>query len=488
METIHHQKNSHADKSHALKKYFLSSKHKTALRKYISSYNKEFYSSKNSINREDFERVASYLGRHEFIIGKYLSPEFQLLTVKAKNLFPNVRAGKIACIDGRESRVIQDGKAFSRWSVAGGIPTLIYRKGKKHLASGRLRNSLISVAMQKGEVLELMKIHTSRSAPLDHGCAAIKRLIMIENNGKLPANADLVKTGIKLLQERKAVIRELFNLVRKEVALPALKKVTILGVSDTDTLGLTFMGNDEDKPLSTVNLAKLLFPEFRDHMVDLYGKRYETIGIFKENFVDPEQIIPFEEMNYTLASTLLEYKPFIAEVRNYTEHSNLNLLTENQMRCFFYTVARNLANQYLLGFFMNEGHPHHPLSRHEELYGSISYDGIHIGQIDPGVQVLKASPSSESDALEQAEIQYAVLNGNNPEKPHILFVVTALPQTVLHDERALIGYRGTNYNFFNLLINNEKIANLVHKKQLLLVPVLLNESTREIVEIPNQMM
>ncbi len=477
---------SHKQYSYDQKKYILNLKHRSALRKYIRSYNKEFFRSKISITREDFDRVASYLGRQEFITSKYLSPEFQLLTVMAKNLFPNVRAGKIACIDGRESRVIQDGKAFSRWSVPAGIPALIYRDGEKHLASGRLRSSILSVAKQKGEILELMKIHTSRSSPLDHGCAALKRLIMLDNNGKLPANADLVKTGIKLLQERKAVIRESFNLVRQEVGLPVVKKVTILGVSDTDTLGLTFMGNDEERPLSTVDLAVQLFPEFREYLIDKYGKKYGEIGIFSETFVEPEKIIPFEEMNYNIASTLMEYKPFITEVQKYAQNSSLHLLTDNQMRCFHYTAARNLANQYLLGFYRNEGHPHHPLASHGELYGSISYDGIHIGQLDPGHQALKASPSTEHDALEQAEIQYAVLNTNNPQKPHVLFVVTALPETVVNDEKALIGYRGNNYNFLNLFLNNEKIVNLIRKKELLLIPVLLNESTREIIEIPNQ--
>jgi hypothetical protein len=469
------------------KKYELSSKHKSALQQYIHYFNEEFYSSGQSITPDDFDRVASYLGRHEFIISKYLSPEFQFLTAKAKNLFPNVRAGKIACIDGRESRVIQDGQVFSRWSVPAGIPVLIYRNGKKHLASGRLRSSILSVAKQKGEILELMKIHTSHSSPMHHGCAALKRLIMMDNNGQLPENADLVKTGIAFLQERKAVIRELFNSVRKEVSLPTLKKVTLLGVSDTDTLGLTFIGNGEDKPLNTVDLARNLFPEFSIVLADKFGKKYGTIGIFKESFIQPENIIPFEEMNFNISSTLMEYKPFVEELRRYAENSTLKDLTENQMKCYFYTAARNLANQYLLGFYENEGTPNHPLANHGEMYGSISFDGIHVGQLDPGVQALKASPSSEADALEQAEIQYSVLHGNNSEKPHVLFVVTALPETIVGNEKALIGYRGTNFNFLNFLLNNEKIAKLVNEKQLLPVPVLLNESTREIIEIPNQM-
>lgn len=480
--------NGHERKEHRVKKYDLSVPHKTSLQKYIHFYNKEFYRTGKQISYEDSELVASYLGRHEFIIDKYLSPEFQFLTAKAKSLFPNVRAGKIACIDGRESRVIQDGQVFSRWSVPAGIPVLIYRKGKKHLASGRLRSSIISVAMRKGEILELMKIHTSRSSPMNHGCVALKRLIMLHNNGDLPGDADLVKTGITLLEERKAVIRELFNSVRKEVGLPTLKKVTILGVSDTDTLGLTFMGNGEEKPLSTVDLAKQLFPDFSGFLADKYGKKYRTIGLFKESFIQPENIIPFEEMNFNIASTLMEYKPFVEQLQNYAANSTLNLLTENQMKCFSYTAARNLANQYLLGFYLNEGTPDHPLAKHGEMYGSISFDGIHVGQLDPGVQALKASPSSEQDAIEQVEIQYGVLHGNNPGKPHVLFVVTALPATVVHDEKVLIGYRGINYNFLNILLNNEKISSMVFKKQLVLVPVLLNESTREIVEIPNQML
>ncbi|QQS43986.1 hypothetical protein IPM65_00025 [Candidatus Roizmanbacteria bacterium] len=482
----HKNQTKHANDS-SVHRYALNRHHKSALTKYLSSYCKEFFSSKSSLSQENIERVSSYLGRHEFITKKYLSPEFQLFTQLAKNLFPNVRAGKIACIDGRESRVIQDGKVFSRWSISAGIPTLIYRNGKKHLASGRLRAAILSVAKQKGEIFELMKIHTSRSAPLDHGCAALKRLIMQENNGTLPADANLVKTGIKLLQERKAVIRDSFNAVRKELRLPTMKKVTVLGLSDTDTLGLTFMGNDEETPLSTVDIAQRLFPSFGPYIQDLYGKKYSKIGLFKESFVMPESIIPFEDMNYHISSTLMEYKPFIDELQKYIRNSNLNLLTDNQVRAFYYTAARNLANQYLLGFYMNEGHPHHPLATHGEKYGSISFDGIHVGQLDPGHQTLKASPSTEQDALDQAEIQHAVLHANNSEKPHVLFVVTAVPQAVLNDEKAMTGYRGVNYNFLNLILNNTVFSKLVQQKELLPVPVLLNESTREIVEIPNQM-
>jgi len=170
------------------------------------------------------------------------------------------------------------------------------------------------------------------------------------------------------------------------------------------------------------------------------------------------------------------------------QNSSLNLLTENQVKCFYYTAARNLANQYLLGFYKNNGHPHHPLATHGELFGSISYDGIHMGQLDPGHQALKASPSTEQDALEQAEIQFAVLNTNNPQKLHVLFVVTAVPESVVDDEKALIGYRGNNYNFLNLLLTDKKVIEWIRKKELLLIPVLLNEATREIVEIPNQML
>ncbi|HRN70288.1 MAG TPA: hypothetical protein PLS49_03810 [Candidatus Woesebacteria bacterium] len=474
--------------SQHLKKYVLSKKHHLSLRKYIRSYNQDVPSKKQSITKEEVERVESYLARHEFVISKYESPKFNFLTEKAKSLFPGVRGAKIACIDGRESRGIQDGKAFSRWTVAGGIPTLLQRHGKKHLACGRLRSSILSIAESGDELLEFMKMHSSSSAPLEHGCAAIKRIITKKNDGTLPPHPDLVKTGLELLKKIEVVINELFALGRKEFDLPILKKVTVLGVADTDTLGLIFMGNDEKQILSTSEMAKSLFPAFQQKLTEEKGNIYGEIGLFGSNFTNPELIETFEEMNCNIAETLIDYKPFITQVEQYIKNSNLVKLTEKQIRCFFYMVARNLANQYLLGFYRTQGHPNHALSAHEELYGSVSLDGIHIGQIDPGVQVLKSSPATMESSVEEVIIQHAVLHANNPEKPHVIFVTTAVPSINAKESKDLLVYRSTNYTFLSYLLNQPQLLELAHKKHILFVPVLLNESTREIIEIPNQML
>ena len=474
--------------SHRLKKYVLASNHVSSLKKYIRSYNQDVPSYKQSIIKDEVERVASYLGRHEFVISRYESPTFNFLTEKAKSLFPGVRGAKIACIDGRESRGLQDGKAFSRWTVPAGVPTLLKRHGELHLASGRLRSSILSIAESGDELLELMKIHSSHSSPLDHGCAALKRILMNNHAGKLPAKPDLIKTGLVLLKEREQVITTLFTKGRKEFMLQPLKKVAVLGVADTDTLGLTFMGNDEESPLSTSELAKSLFGELQPLLRDKRGKLYGEIGLFSENFTDPVFIESFEEMNFYIAETLIEYKPFQDAIEAYIKNSNLHNLTEKQVRCFYYMVARNLANQYLLGFYRHEGHPTHYLARHKELYGSISLDGIHIGQIDPGVQALKASPATMEDAVEQVLIQYSVMHANNPEKPHVIFVTTAVPSMHAYDHKNLLGYRSTNYTFLCYLLNDPQLLELAFKKHLLFVPILLNESTREIIEIPNQML
>ncbi len=474
--------------SHRLKTHVLSKQHQASLRKYIRSYNQDVPSYKQSITKEEVERVASYLARHEFVISRYESPKFNFLTEKAKSLFTGVRGAKIACIDGRESRGLQDGKAFSRWTVPAGVPTLLKRHGEQHLASGRLRSAILSIAESGEELLEFMKIHSSSSAPLEHGCAALKRILTLSNNGTLPDNPDLVQTGLSLLRERETVINKLFEMGRKEFSLMPLKKVTVLGVADTDTLGLTFMGNEEEKILSTADLAKKLFGDLQQILKEKKGVMYGQIGLFSENFTNPELIEPFEEMNYNISETLIEYKPFKEAVMNYITSSNLNKLTTNQIKCFLYLVARNLANQYLLGFYRNNGHPTHSLATHGELYGSVSLDGIHIGQIDPGVQVLKSSPATMEAAIEQVLIQYAVLNANNPEKPHVIFVTTAVPRVNMNTSKDLLGYRSTNYTFLSYLLNQPELLELAHKKQLLFVPVLLNESTREIIEIPNQML
>lgn len=474
--------------SHRLKKYTLSLRLVDSLKKYISSYNQDVPSENQRITQEEVNRVASYLARHEFVISRYESPTFNYLTEKAKNLFPGVRGAKIACIDGRESRGLQDGKAFSRWTVPAGVPTLLKRHGESHLASGRLVSSIKSIAESGDELLELMKIHSSQSSPLDHGCAALKKILMNNNKGKLPAHPDLIKTGLALLREREAVISKLFLKARKEFLLKPLKKVTILGVADTDTLGLTFIGNNEESPLSTATLAKELFGKLQPILRDTKGKMYGEIGLFSNNFTDPQYIESFEEMNFNIAETLITYKPFRKEIEQYIQKSNLNDLTEKQIKCFYYMVARNLANQYLLGFYRHEGKPNHYLATHKELYGSISLDGIHIGQVDPGVQALKASPATMEDAREQILVKYAVMHANNPEKPHVIFVSTAVPNSLAGDHKKLLGYRSTNYTFLCYLLNDPELLELASKKHLLFVPILLNESTRQIIEIPNQML
>lgn len=474
--------------SHRLKNHVLSKKHHISLRKYIRSYNQEVPSYKQSITKEEVERAETYLARHEFVISRYESPKFNFLTEKAKSFFPGTRGAKIACIDGRESRGLQDGKAFSRWTVAGGIPTLLKRQGKKHLASGRLRSSILSIAESGEELLEFMKIHSSSSAPIEHGCAAIKRIITLKNNGKLPPNPDIIKTGLELLKEREIVINELFTFGRKEFDLPVLKKVTVLGVADTDSLGLTIMGNEEEKILSTAEMAKMLFPQLQNILKEQKGKEYSEIGVFSNTFTNPELIEVFEEMNCNIVEILLTYKPFKDRVQQYINSSNLIKLTEKQIQCFLYLVARNLANQYLLGFYRSDKHPDHALANHEELYASISLDGIHVGQLDPGVQVLKSSPATMESAVEEVLIQYSVLQANNPEKPHIIFISTAVPNSNSQFNKDLLGYRSTNYTFLSYLLNQPQISELAYKKQVLFIPVLLNESTREIIEIPNQML
>lgn len=395
--------------------------------------------------------------------------------------------GICQCIDGRCSIPHTIGQIGSVWETKAGI--LKSEKSpidhKVDLESSRLQESISDRARKGRPLLEVLFAHTSLSNP-DEGCGAMKERLA---RGDVPDEiTDLVLENLRLHQRSAKIIDQIYNrnVTKKE---DELEKVAITGVFDTDTMGYVFgyenaheaerTGKPAKGTLSTTELTREFEQDIEDAFI-FYPLEPIAPGFFRNDFHTVDNIIPQEELMLDINRFLFANPEFIEKIDDFLDENHPDLV-EDQRQAFRYLVTRKVSSTYLNGLHRHKEIPDHPFSEHGEDYQAISLDGITLGQYDPEHQVFGASPASAEEAVEHVVTQCELMDTiGKVEKPYKLFLSrTSSINGNMNNERGIL--RKT----FLKLLHNKTIMGRVRDGELVVIPILIDSKTRQVVEIPN---
>lgn len=468
----------------------------------LGSYLTGFYSRLWSVEELSFRpeaiqvagsRALEIIDRNNLIARLISSEDYEEVVAREKILRGPCALGASICIDGRLPILHMFGRVVNCWEkTAGEIqiePSPV--DSSPQLSSGRLTEAIID-RVSKGQLLEILIAHTSLKDPA-HGCGA---MIARQLQGEFLPGDDLVLENLKIHKQSAEAITGLYNRAAEAYGGEKLERVAIAAVFDTDTMGFMF-GYGEENPLFTTDLSYHLIEkdgELVSSLVKRFGQAYGQPGGLRLLFTEADLYVGIERMLANISSFLLDYEKFRDPVDNYLA-LRLSDLTSEQQQALRFVIARNVAFQYLTGLYKEKDkeHPDHPFAAHGEGYQAISLEGVSPGQFDPEEQVFGASPDTVEESIDHILTQCTLMDkGKVAEEPYILFVSTATSigraEGILAGERveaALERDRGRNRELWNKILHNQDIMDRVKKGGLLVVPVLIDDRTRQIVEVLN---
>lgn len=274
---------------------------------------------------------------------------------------------------------------------------------------------------------------------------------------------DLVQVNLDQFQPAIEAVTDLYN--RNAIADKKLEKVAITAVYDTDTMGF-MLGYGQEKQLFTTKITEKLARTFGEYRID---NRDELNKI--STMIDQENRIA-DLSRVLLGSPNL----FLTEVNDYI-NSQLEDLSAEQQQALRFVLARNVAYQFITGCYTGDHHYNH----HAESYQAISTDGPTVGQFLPGDQVFGASPTKAGEKLEHITTQCSLMDANSEvNPPYVLF----LSQSVRENEDRN-NARGLVRDMWRLVTHNEELGERIKAGNLIPIPVLINERTREVLEVVN---
>lgn len=428
------------------------------------------------------QRSSEIIERNNEMAKLISSSDYESIVIREKELRGPCALGASICIDGRLPIVHLFGRIVSCWEKKAGEIKIEASPldNSPQLASGRLTEAIIDRA-KKGPLLEILVAHTSLSDP-KHGCGA---MLARQAKGEFPADCDLVTENLKIHEQSAEAITDLYNRAAGAYSGEKLVRVAITAVYDTDTMGFVF-GYGEENSLVTTDLTSSLVEqnsELSELLYKKFGLAYKRPGIMKELFTEADLHLDFETMICNIAGVLLEYDDFLIPVNNYFNSAFSDLELEQQQALRF-LIARNVAFQYLTGLYKSQEHPDHIFAVHGEGYQAVSLDGIILGHSDPEVQVFGASPDTVDEVIGHVLTQCALMDKNaETEKPYILFASTATSRD--RNEAILERDRGRDREFYYSLLKDKEIMDKVKKGELVVIPVLIDDRTRAVVEVLN---
>lgn len=413
------------------------------------------------------------------------SQEYEAIVKEEKKLKgKDTTVGISKCIDGRLSTIHGESRVFkAHETMAGKLETeeIAQPNGstKTVLKSERLVEA-IKDEVKKGPLLEILLAHTD-SHDASHGCGAMMQA-QARHPETYPIGTDLVSANLNEHKTAAMAIDTLYNEAAEFFGKPQQQKTAIRGVYDTHTLGVIFGYGEETKTLATTDIARNIALQPERYLI-FTGGDFDPAnfypGVIQPDLQQLDKLIDNEKMIMTLSKQLLrEHNPFLAEVNEYIgQHPDLSQLSKEQQQALRFYLARTTALQYLSKSY--EGV--HPFVGHDEILQSVSPDGVSFGQFLPE-QIFGANPN-DSEVVDHIVTQCALMNKNAriTEKPHILFVsgVLSANQGVSSAERA----KARNLAYFKNIINDPQIRQLIASGDLLPVPVLINDKTREFIAL-----
>lgn len=436
----------------------------------------------NKITQKDNKRIWDIIERNNAVSKILESRNFKKLTKRQKQLLGNTALGLVFCIDGRIPAIFLGGRFARHFEIPAGELSIIKRKSDNKLIpdSSDLNEALRRIASGRYDLLEVIFAHTSLSNP-HHGCGA---MIAKMKAGLVEHKLSLEEANLKLIKNRTIpALSNMYKEFKVQLGLEPLKTIAIAALYDTDTFGiiLNIDLRKEGKALSTTELTS----KFKAEMDLYFIKDNLMFGSFKEKFSDLAYLTPFSKNMLEVTESLLDKKVvplLVMEVKNYLDKFYQDL-TDRQKQALLFLIIRNIAFQYLTGLSnLKRKIADHPFFEHEETYMAVAMRGATIGKFDPENQAFAATPADPKQAIANINSMLSLMG--NSKKPYILFVCNSInSRDIKENGHVLQRLLGSNAGLLRDIINDHKLGAMIESGEIIPVPLLIEETTREVLKI-----
>lgn len=452
--------------------------------------NKLFLLSKNTLQvpeplEKDKARVLRYITDVNETARMIQELDHGDIIKKEKELKGNCKTGTVICIDGRISIIHQFGRTANVWEIAGSLVESERRPdGKVYLTTHRLIDALqkTSSASEGRDLLEIVTAHTS-SDP-DHKCGKMTGVVKAAG---LPKDV-IDEKGLQAAEIRAQAIENTYNEIRRSQGKAPQEQVAVTAMIDTDTMGFILnYGKQDVLSSSDMLMSTGLLVNIHDDMLPVAG----NFGSMRETFAAKDKIMEYSQKvesitRYLMHTEIQRPDSVVKGIRSYiAEH--FPKLTQSQRQALEFTFCRTMASQYVTG--LSGEHFNHPYNEHEEKYISVSPFGKSFGRHDYTQQSFGSTPKDRKDALTQVKIKLSIMSHHKGhDEAKIIFVSNPIKKGVFnHSDIEMSSTYAeiidSNRAYYEHLYQDKDIKKQIHDGKLILVPLLVDEDTGEVLRI-----
>lgn len=435
------------------------------------------------ISERDEKRIWVLIERNNYVARILSTPGYRKIVKRKRQLSNGVSLGLVFCIDGRIPAIFLGGRFARHFEIPAGEITTIKRKSDNKLIpdSSDLNEALRRISTTDDDLLEIVFAHTSLSDP-HHGCGAMMAKMRA---GLVDPKLSLEEANLKIIKERTIpALTNMYNEFKTQLGLDPLKIVGIAALYDTDTFGiiLNFDLKKMGKSLSTTELTN----KYKDALDEYFIKSNLVFGSFREKFTDLKYSVAVAQNVLMVAEAILDSKvaeELLKEIANFIETSYSDL-TNNQKKALTFVLIRNISFQYLTGLCSVRRRLEHAFSKHEESYMAVAMRGATIGKFDPENQGFASTPSDPKQAISNINTMLSILGDSAKIKPYILFVCNSVNSRDLRENNQVLQrIVGSNAGLLRDIIEDKKLGEMIEIGEMIPVPVLIEEDTREVLKI-----
>lgn len=432
-------------------------------------------------------RILTIIERNDQIAGLLNGEEYQEILTQENGLKGSCKVGVVLCIDGRVPIIHQFGRTLNAWEVAGALIGL-KNDGKNIdsvLFNEILQGFIRSMGNNNRDLLEIVTAHTSLKT--SHKCGAIQAGI---DGGNYDKDKPPVNIALEEADKRTVAIENTYNQLLENKKKGPLNQVALTALIDTDTMGL-ILNYGRENELST---TKLLNSGLNNAIENVVGEIVGIFGSMRDTFTNKDFFLDYSQKILQITKALSEvtnlklsgdanYQDYIS---NYID-KNYGKLTSDQKSALKFTIARTIAVQYLTGLSkLPDDHPDHPFSEHEEDYMVIAPKGKGMGRFDIAEQAFISSPSGTENSIREIHTKLSLLDKHRKKKPDpdILFVSDPVDKKAWEEKNQMThSIRADNAKLYTALVQDLEIGGRIRKGSLIIVPVLVDQETGEVLEI-----
>ena len=430
------------------------------------------------ISRSSSEQILAFLRRNIEVNRVLNSEKYRDLMARQRVLKGRAAIGVTGCIDGRDPYIHLFGwTAGVSETMAGVVGTYTSNvDGKKRLKSPTIEQSISHrPESTDSELLEIFLAH-------EH-CGAMTKWAQKGgiNGSVFDTNSDLIAENLVLFDPGINAIERRYNSAAIALSKQPLERIGIKAVYSPKTMGIE-IGYGTADSISTTKLASTLSQSFPEYHLK-----------YRNDFHKLERFLSKEEDVTDLIEDLYRNVEFLEAIGTVSQGEELKGLTKAQMDAVKFVLAKVLANQILSGTYLNleseeKGDHAHPFEAHAEAYMAITIDdglNMTVGQHDPEMQVFGATVPTAQDAVEHIVTEVSLLDKTGRRtKPYIIFISNAVAQN-MEKQGALKQARAVLSTHFSQIIENRRVSKMIRSGVLVPVPVIIQNRTNQIVEIPN---